>query len=96
MKSPYPPSYYHRPDSQNPALNRLEAMSSNPRGELAFTAFFEFSNPFQLRPSYFKGQFGKGYFRRFVWLWFACGWVPYRLDRWHDRIASGLVKWVDK
>lgn len=96
MKFPYLHSYYHRPDSQFAAPSRSEPDNGIPLGEFAFTAFFEISNPFQLRPSYFKGRFGKGYCRRFVWLWFACGWVPYRLDQWHDRIASGLVKWADR
>lgn len=96
MKAPYPPSYYHRPDrSYIPPLTNEAAGQGNER-QIAVTAFFEISNPFQLRPRYYKGPFGRGHFRRFIWLWFACGWVPYRMDQWHDRIASGLVAWVDE
>lgn len=96
MKAPHPPSYYHWADSSDLPAIPIEPARPQPTGQIAITAFFEISGPFQLRPRYFKAPFGRGHFRRFIWLWFACGWVPYRMDQWHDRIASGTVVWVDE
>jgi hypothetical protein len=62
----------------------------------SITFFGEVSMPFQLKPNFFSAPFPGGKFKRVVWLWFAVGWAPCRLDEWHKLIKAGLLEWVER